>query len=426
MDIQKAKNIYIVGAGGIGLSALANLLHHQGKIISGSEIVKSEITEHLESKGIEINDQQIQDNITNHIDILIYTAAVDETNPEIIKAKELGIEILSYPEALGQFSNDYTLIAISGTHGKSTVTAMLSKILIEANLDPTIVIGTKTKELNSQNYRLGKSKLMLIEACEYKGSFLNFSPDILVINNLEADHLDHFKTEENYFKTFNKFLQNLKPNGTIIAPSNALEKLEIPKKAKTIHWNKTDTFDLQIPGKFNQENAQSAQLVSRLLDISDSNIKDSLKDFSGSWRRMEIKETKYTKTIFIDDYAHHPTEIKATLKAIRSVNPNKKILAIFQPHQFSRTQYFLNDFAKSFKNCNTVIIPNIYKVRDSQTDISAVSADILVDMINQSSKNALRLNGLEKTAQFIQNNHSDYDIIITMGAGDITNIYDYL
>ncbi len=425
MNWENIKNIYFVGLGGIGISALANILLEKGYNISGSEIVPSEITERLESKQVKINTDQNNSNITKEIDLLIYTAAVDISHPELQAAKELSIPIMSYPQALGEFSKNYKLLAISGTHGKSTVTAMLSKILIETNFDPNVVIGTKTQELNGTNFRVGSSEYLIIEACEYKDSFLNFHPDILVINNLEPDHLDHFKTAENYYKTFQDITQNIKPNGTLIAPEDVIQKIKPKNDTKVVSWKEPKLFELKIPGKFNQENAQNAFLASQALNVDPDKAKQSLGHYNGSWRRLEYKQTKFKNTIFIDDYAHHPTEIKATLQALRNKYPNKKLLTVFQPHQFNRTKHFLKGFAESFANTNQVIIPDIYQVRDTAKDIQEVSAKILVDKINHNSKNALHIEGLKKTAEYIKENHTKYDIIITMGAGNITDIYEY-
>jgi len=426
MSLKKYKNVYFIGIGGIGISALANILFEKGHTIKGSELIKSKITENLEKKGVKIKYEQTKENIEKlKSSLIIYTTAIDENHPEIKQAIKQGFITMSYPKALGEFAKDYTLIAISGTHGKSTITAMISKIFIEANLDPTIVIGTKTKELNGENFRVGNSKYLIIEACEYKESFLNFHPNYLIINNIEADHLDYFKNEENYFETFNKFLKNLKTGGTLIISENDLKKIKTPNNINIEYWKKEKKLKLKIPGKFNQENATSAYILAKSFNINENQIIKSLENFEGSWRRMEIKKTKFKNKIFIDDYAHHPTEIKVTLKAIKEKYSKKKTICIFQPHQYNRTKHFLKEFAKSFKDTDLVIIPGIYKVRDNDEDIKEVNGEKLAQEINKISKNAIFIDGIENSAEYIKNNIKKFEIVVTMGAGNITEIYKY-
>jgi UDP-N-acetylmuramate--alanine ligase len=397
-----AKNIHIIGIGGIGTSSLAQIFSERGNVISGSDNKKSDITEELEKNKIKVFYNQKKENINKNLDLVIFSPAIPENNEELKEAKKLGIKTLSYPEALGGFSKDFFTIAVAGTHGKSTTTAMLAVIAKNAGLDPTVVVGTKVKEFAEQNFLSGNSKLLIIEACEYKRSFLNFHPDILIITNTELDHLDYYKNEADYLSAF-ETLEN--------QSKKIIKNIEVEKRYK-----------LKSPGDFNQENANNAALAAKELKISDEEIKNSLENFQGIWRRMEKKETKFENTIFIDDYAHHPTEIKVTLDAIREKNPDSKILCVFQPHQYSRTAMLLDKFANSFFSADKVIIPNIYQVRDSEEDLKRVSVDKLIDAIkNTEAKNG---KSLKETAEYIRNYHQEYDIVVTMGAGDITSIYD--
>lgn len=424
MEILKSKKIYICGIGGIGLSALARILNEKGIKIYGSDQTKSDLTKELEKENIKIYYEHNEKNIPEDIDLFLYSTAIPESNSERKYAEQLKIPTLTYAEALGNLSKNYKLIAVAGTHGKSTTTAMISLILKSAKIDPTIVIGTLLKELNNKNYQLGKSDIMLIEACEYKDAFLNYNPEILVLTTIEADHLDYFKTEENYFKSFENFIKKVPENGYIIY--NPLDentkKIIKSSKANKIPWTE-ENIHPKVPGNFNVQNANAALKVAEILKIDKNTAEESIKNFSGTWRRMEIKETSLKGPIFIDDYGHHPTEIQLTLDAIRKTHPKAKILCIFQPHQYNRTKEILNGFAKSFTKVNQVIIPDIYEVRDSEEDKKLVSREILVNEINKVSNNAISGKSLDNTIQIIKSEFQNWDIIITMGAGNINNIY---
>lgn len=448
MDILKIKKAHFIGLGGIGVSALASVLYYKGITISGSDNVESDITDEFKKKGIKFFNKQSEKNINKNLDIVIYSPAITKDNPELKEAIKLKIKCLSYPEALGQLTKKYHTIAICGTHGKSTTTAMLADILTNAKKDPTVVIGTKMKEFGNKNYRIGKSKYLLIEACEYKESFLNFSPKTIIITNIEADHLDYYKNLKNYIKAFELFAKKPAKSGKIIFDKNDKNSLLAIKnsKSKKISLSEKDknsnfqlsknilknkdtklTLTPSVPGSFNIKNAAMAAIVALDLGIDNHTIESSIKAFKGSWRRLEVRKVKNISTMFIDDYGHHPTEIKVTLHAIREKFKHSKILCIFQPHQYSRTKFFLKEFGKSFNEVNEVIIPNIYKVRDSEKDIKSTSREMLIKEIQKNNKNVLsEVEGLENTVEYIKKNHKKYDIIVTMGAGDIENIYKML
>ncbi len=427
MNLKKSHFIHIVGIGGIGASSIAQILNAKGKKISGSDMAGSEITKSLIASDIKVTIGHNEKNIPNKCDLIIYSPAIPSSNPELKKGRKRKIPALTYPQALGQLSEDYFTIAISGTHGKSTTTAMAAIMLQKAGLDPTVIIGTKIKQFKNRNYKVGNSDILLVEACEYKRSFLSLRPDILVITNLEADHLDYYKGLKDYESAFMSLIKKVPKDGFVIANKDN-SKITSSAKATVILWDKKTVKkrELLVPGEFNRENATSAAMVGQILGLPDNKIDSGLKSFKGTWRRMEHKKKKGYNCILIDDYGHHPTEIQATLGALREKYPKKKILTIFQPHQYSRTAVLLKDFAKSFKNTDKVIIPNIYKVRDTEADLQKVSTDKLVTAINEHSKNARNGNGLKATAKYIKENHKKYDIIITMGAGDITSIYKML
>lgn len=447
MLIEKFKRIHFVGIGGIGTSSLAQILHHQGKKISGSDLTKSEITKSLKLSAIKIFIGHNESNINKNHQLVIYSPAIPPNNPELQKAKNLKIPIISYPEALGEITKNYYTIAISGTHGKSTVTALIALILEKAGLDPTVVIGTKLKEFKNQNYRVGKSNYLVIEACEYRESFLHFHPNILIITNIEAEHLDYYKNLKKYKEAFIKLGKKIPHDGTIILnfddkisatmKKNFKAQLQIFSSKKKTDWKLIDhqlkykkEFSInlhpQIPGDFNLSNAGFAAIAGTTLNIPIKTIEKAIASYKGSWRRMEYKKIPKYKCQFIDDYGHHPTEIKLTLKAIREKHPQARILCVFQPHQYSRTYLLLKEFAKAFNHADEVIIPNIYKVRDSEKDIQKISTEALVKAIANFHKKVYYCNGLKKTAAYIKKNCKRFDVIVTMGAGDIGKIYKML
>ncbi|MBI4232422.1 UDP-N-acetylmuramate--L-alanine ligase [Candidatus Peregrinibacteria bacterium] len=420
------KNIHFIGIGGIGTSALAQIFNKQGHKISGSDQNCSAITNSLKRAGVKVSIGHSAQNIKKSHDLVIYSPAIPTNNPELQAAKKLKIKCQSYPEALGDLTKNYYTIAIAGTHGKSTTTAMTALAL--KKLDPTVVIGTKVPQFRNRNYRVGKSKYLIIEACEYRESFTHFHPNLLIITNIEAEHLDYFKNLTNYKKTFEKLVQKVPKDGQIIINGNDKNSVEVSKKAKckVIKWQTPISLKLRVPGKFNLENASSAYKAAIELKLKPKEIKQSLENFKGTWRRMEKKVTKLANLEFIDDYGHHPTEIKVTLKAIRETHQRAKILCVFQPHQYSRTKHLLKDFGAAFKSVNQVIIPNIYRVRDSEEDLKSVSTDDLVKEIKKSGTDAKNGEGLKNTANYIRSNQKQYNLVVTMGAGDISKIYKYL
>ena len=428
MTLLDKKYFHIIGIGGIGVSSLAQILHAKGKIISGSDNYTSDLTNGLKKTGIKVFENHDAKNITKKHQLIIYSPAIPSNNPELQKAKELNIKCLSYPEALGELSKEYFTIAIAGTHGKSTTTAMTALILTAGKIDPTVVIGTKLREFKNKNFRVGKSKYLVIEACEYRRSFLNFKPDILVITNIEAEHLDYYKDLEDYQKAFHELAVKVPKNGYIIV-NNEEKNLEPILKncpAKIIKWEEKVKAKPGIPGEFNLNNATNAATVGELLNIPEKSIRQAIEKYQGSWRRMDYKKKKLGKTQFIDDYGHHPTEVRVTLSAIREKHPEAKILCVFQPHQHSRTKMLLKEFGHAFNSVDQVIIPNIYQVRDSEEVVKSINVDDLVNEIKNHQPHVKNGKNLEETAKYVKANHSKYNIIVTMGAGDISKIYKLL
>lgn len=414
--------IHLIGIGGIGVSALAQYYLAKGNEVSGSDLTQSQITEDLKNKGAVVF---IGPNSAENIkdcDLVVHSPAVKENNPELIEAERRGIKILSYPKALGELTKEYTTIAVSGTHGKSTTTAMISLILIEAGLDPTVVVGTRLKEFNDSNFRMGKSEYLVIEACEHEAAFLNYWPKIIVVTNIEEDHLDFYINLENIKKAFNEFVSHLKSDGVLIKTKETI----IDSDKKTINYSLEDKKEIEklkeiikIPGEHNILDALAALKVARVLNIKDDISFKALSKYAGSWRRFE--ETQLPGFILIDDYGHHPTEILATLKGAREKYPNKKIFCVFQPHQYQRTYLLFDDFVKAFKEViekklvDKLFLIDIYDVagRESKEAKEKVSSKKLAEAIgnaNYVSKEDLlkELNGGE--------------VMIFMGAGDIYNL----
>lgn len=424
MNISEAKTIHFVGIGGIGTSALASILQKRGAKISGSDTVPSDLTKAFRNAKIFYKHQA--SNLPKNCDLVIYSPAIHKDNPELVAARKHKIKTLTYPQALGELSSHYKLIAVAGSHGKSTTTAITSLILEHAGLDPTVVIGTKIREFNG-NFRVGKSEYMVVEACEYKRSFINFAPYISIITNVETDHLDYFKDEADYVHAFHE-LATKTTHAVIIDPTdkNSVKAVKgIKAKVIKLPLKANPRIKPGVIGAFNIKNATFAALAAKELKVPARSYEKTIRDFHGTWRRLEHKKT-HLSTPFIDDYAHHPTEIVATLTAIRQAYPRARILCVFQPHQYNRTHHFLKEFGASFGKVDEVIVPNIYEVRDSARDTKQVSTDDLVREIASHGTPASNGGGLKKTAQYLRAHHKEYDLIVTMGAGDIDGIYAYL
>lgn len=398
--------IHLIGVGGIGVSALAQYYLSQGHQVSGSDLVASEITEFLKKKGVSFS-------IPENPDLVVYSPAVKKENPELKKFLDLKIKCQSYPKALGDLTKQYYTIAVAGAHGKSTTTAMLALALTKAGLDPTVIVGTKIKEFGDSNFRLGNSKYLVIEACEYDSSFLHYLPKIIVITNIDKEHLDYFKTFTNVKKAFKDFIAKLPADGFLVFNKKTSIKQKEAREIKKI---------LKVPGEHNVFNALNVLAVCRYLGIDDQITKNSLAEFNGTWRRFEIKKGFVNKkeVTIISDYAHHPNEILATLKAVREKYRKETIWCIFQPHQHQRTYYLFNDFVKVFKSVkiNKVVITDIYDV--AGREVQKINRDVnslkLVQKIKKANVAYLPVDTAEK---YIKDNIKEGDVLVIMGAGDI-------
>ncbi len=416
---------HCVGIGGIGMSALAQYLRDQGVVVTGSDRERTPVTELLERKGISVMVPQRSDNVPADTDAVIYSDAVPENNPERVRAAELDIPQDSYFSMLGKISAPMRTIAVAGTHGKTTTTGMLAKILIDAGESPTVIVGSIMKDFGS-NYVAGNSDLFIVEACEYRDHLLELSPEILVITNLEWDHTDYFPSLEALQESFKKALAKVPEQGAIVTnPTHPnIAAILQSTRARIIDYTKEPAYGLQLPGMFNVENARAAAAAARLVStpITDAAIARSLAAFQGAWRRFEYKGKTKNGAIVYDDYAHHPTAIKGTLAALRARTAGKVFVA-FHPHLYSRTRDLFEAFSESFKDADKVFLAPIYAAREK--DDGSVSSEILAERIRAHGVDAVALGSFDALFAALADAKPG-DTIMTMGAGDIYKLADRL
>lgn len=384
------------------MSGLARLLKAQEKEVLGSDAHDSTTIEELRAEGFEIFIGQKAEQVPEDADFVIYSEAIPENNPELVQAMDLDIPTLTYFEALGKFTEDYRVVAVAGTHGKTTTVAMLSLILERAGMDPTVLVGSKLKEFGNRNVRIGGGELFVVEACEYRRNFMSLKPALLGITNIELDHVDYFHSQEDYERAFEELASQ---SEEVLWPDDVSEY----------------EGEVGVPGQHNLMNAGMAAALARRLGAPEYAIAEALKEYGGAWRRFEYRGTSCGALIY-DDYAHHPSEIMATLEGAREKHPEARIVAVFQPHQYSRTAALLDAFAEAFEDADEVIIPNIYEARDTDADKHAVSAEDLVDAISGYHDEARFGEGLEKTAEYLLETLQEGDLVLIMGAGDVNQM----
>jgi len=415
--MEKPKHIHIIGVGGIGTSALAQYYKAKGNIVSGSDASRSEITDFLKTQGINIHIGEDAENVRG-ANLVIHSAAVKEGNTEYDAAKADRIPTKLYAEAMGEITDNYTLIAISGSHGKSTTTSMVAKIMIDAGLDPTVIVGTKMHELNGNNFRMGQSEFFILEADDYNRHFHNYRPTVSVVTNVDREHLDIYGDLDGVKEAFSKFLENTRSGGTIIANGQDKNTVDVIKdtdllKHRVILYNEADLarHELGVPGEHNQSNAEAAYWVGEVLGIKKDSIINSLRGFRGSWRRLEeIQPGVYT------DYAHHPTEIKATLKALKDANPEKTLVCVFQPHQRDRLSKLFDEFADSFESADELYLIPLYSVRGRDDGLGKDSQQ-LAELIKKPQ--ATYESNFDRAFDIAKSKFDNDHIVVFMGAGDI-------
>lgn len=458
IDFENPVHVFFIGIGGISMSGLAEILLSEGFKVSGSDRQRSSLTETLTGKGAAVYYGHSRENLNPLPDLIVYTnGAIKDDNPELAAGRELNIPILTRAQLLGQLMNNYkTPIAVSGTHGKTTTTSMLSAILLKAGTDPTLSIGGIFKEIGG-NFRLGKSGYFVTEACEYTNSFLSLFPKIGIILNIEEDHLDFFKDINdirNSFRQFAKLLPSASDGGALIINGDIsnLEEITSSLSCRVITYGMSSgcdyvpadiTYDefghpsftiikagakdnepyfLRVPGLYNVQNACAAIAAAEFLGIENNIIRKALSDFSGTDRRFEYKGEVNGFSI-IDDYAHHPTEITTTLRAAQNY-PHQKLWCVFQPHTYSRTKAFMDGFARALTLADRVVLTDIYAAREKDT--LGISSRDLQAAIQKLGGQCDYFSSFEEAEKFLLENCINGDLLITMGAGDVHKIGESL
>ncbi len=453
IDFNKPQHIHFIGIGGISMSGLAEILLGAGFTVSGSDAKASDLTAHLERAGAKVFYGQCADNISADYDCVVYTAAIRADNPEYARCVELGLEMLTRAELLGQIMKNYkTAIAVSGTHGKTTTTSMISSVLLAANTDPTISVGGILDAIGG-NIRVGRSETFITEACEYTNSFLSFYPTMSIILNIEEDHMDFFKDLDDILNSFRLFAQKLPEDGVLIINKEIknYEKVTEGLTCEVITYGMDDTCDyypvnisyndqacgqfdvmyhgeclghvvLNVTGEHNVSNALSAIAAARYLHIPMDRILIGLSNFNGTKRRFQYKGLLNGVTI-IDDYAHHPTEIRATLESAKNY-PHREIWCVFQPHTYTRTKAFFHEFAESLSLADHVVMADIFPARE--TDTLGMSSELLKKEIEALGADAYYFPSFTEIEEFLKSHCVHGDLLITMGAGDVVNIGENL
>jgi UDP-N-acetylmuramate--alanine ligase len=467
------KKVYFIGIGGIGMSALARWFKSQKWAVFGSDSAGGSWIRELQKDGLYVKIGHKKGHINPKIGLVIYNQAIPKANPELREAKRLGIPTLSYPEMLGALTRHYTTFAVAGAHGKSTTTSLLSLVLAKAGLDPTVIVGTKLKEFGNRNFRAGKSKNLVIEADEFKGAFWHYSPTYAIVTNIDREHLDFYKNLSNVKKSFLKFIGNIqtggilivnKDNENLLALNRQIQKIAKRKKFKVIWYSVMMRHNtcrqiknvLKVPGAHNVSNALAVYTLARELGINEKTILRALGDYHGAWRRFEYRGTLNVKgqkldvrcPVF-DDYAHHPTEIKATLQAFREKYPNHHLICVFQPHQAKRLKVLFKDFINAFDDADYLILLPVYQVAGRDKVDSRFTSELLARKIAfRNSKLGIRnsvkhipysiyLSNPQKLSEIIKKiirNHSRHShkfvdshyVLVMMGAGDIVNFTNNL
>ncbi|MCA9360653.1 UDP-N-acetylmuramate--L-alanine ligase, partial [Candidatus Kaiserbacteria bacterium] len=415
--IDKISRIHFIGIGGIGMSALARHFLTEKKKVSGSDRTLSLITKELAKEGVQIFAEQVAENITKDIELVIYTEAVNKTTEgyrELKKAKELKIPTVNLFEAEGLAFNPYYLIAITGTHGKTTTTAMLTDIFEALDKDPTAIIGSLRAKTKS-NYRAGKSKYAIVEACEYKRDFLHLKPDILVITNVEYEHVDYYKDLADVQSAFRQLAEQVNEGGVVIANTSDANVAPILKDLSVPVVNYLDILDLDLelkqPGFHNRLNAAAASAVARHEKLDLEKAKAALMNFTGTWRRFEYKGELNGAPVY-DDYGHHPTEIRATISAARELYPDKKLTIVFQPHTYTRTKQLFDEFAKAVGLADAVLFLPIYSAREE--NVSGVTSRELSVKSLEFTSNSSYADSFESAEKLLRQKISDEDVVVVM------------
>ena len=450
INLSEYRRVHCIGIGGIGLSAVAEIFMSRGFEVSGSDMRESEITENLMAKGAKVFLGHRSKNVED-VDIVVYTVAVGDDNPELVRARELGIPTITRAQALGALMREYEKsIAISGTHGKTTTTSMISLILKDSDREPTILVGGNLDEIGGNCY-VGGREYFVTEACEYRDSFLELQPNIEIILNIDSDHLDYFENVEHIARSFEKFSRLVPENGVVIAyDANPFVRSIIEGLPNAITFGlsgdndyyasnisfdaegmpgfdvnhggeKLGSINLSVPGEHNILNALAAFACAHIMGVDVQDIVNTLNNYHGIHRRFDILGRTRTNIKIIDDYAHHPTEIKATLSAVKNMK-HEKLWCLFQPHTYTRTMALMDDFATAFDNADAIVLAEIYAAREK--NIYKISSRTLAQKILEHTpdKEIYYIEDFQEMANFVYKNSGDGDLVLTMGAGDIYKV----
>ena len=474
------RQIHFVGIGGCGMNGLARMAQHFGAVCSGSDPAGGPTITALQQEGIMVTEEQTADTVPYHCDLLVYSAAIRHDQPELAEARRRRIPVLKYAEMLGRLMVDRIGVAIAGTHGKSTTTSILSHILLCANLDPSFIVGARCTQIGGGS-RVGHSDILVAEACEYERSFHYLQPTHGLILNIEVDHLDCYSSMDEIVEAFATFAQKIPLHGQLLIHHEMPHRLSVAAglgcKVETIGFDPQSDWRVQyesrdstqsrpraclrhngdivvswncpMPGEHMAYNAAAAAVIAHHLDVPWPVIRDAIESFQGLDRRMQVigaigthvntglatdsindrsNEVCLTEDAItiVDDYGHHPTEIAATLRALRQHYQPRRLICVFQPHQHSRTRFLMEEFATSFGEADMVIVPEIYFVRDSDTERHAVTATDLVRRLRERGVRAWHLSPFEAIVEHLQVIGAPTDLIVTMGAGDVWKIAQQL
>lgn len=418
----------MVGIAGIGMSALAQLYATRGYTVQGSDRSNSRVTTLLAQRGIVVFTGHDAAHVPEEASCVVFSDAVPEDNPERVRARELGIRELSYFEALGEATKEGASIVVSGTHGKTTTTAMLAKILIDADKEPTVIAGSILSEYGS-NFVAGKPDLFVIEGCEYRRHFLHLHPTILVINNIELDHTDYYKDIADMQDAFRSAVALLPKNGVMVTNTDASTITPVVEGAHTrvVAYQHATVPQLQVPGIFNGENAQAAKTAALVYDSSldPSLIDSSLASFTGTWRRFEYKGTMAGGAVVYDDYAHHPTAVQSTVDMVRTEFPGKRIVVVFHPHLYTRTRDCMDGFVEALSRADEVLLAPIYPAREAP--IPGITSEVLAERVHAQGTPAHAFASLKAIDEYMQHHphlSTTDTIVMLMGAGDVYTLAD--
>ncbi len=440
------RRVHFVGIGGCGMSGLARIARQRGAVCTGSDLAASETTRRLIAEGIAVTHEQHAGSVPDGCDLLVISAAIRPDHPELVAARRRGVEVLKYAELLGRLMSASRGVAVAGTHGKSTTTSLLSHVLITAGLDPSFIVGANCPQIGG-GARVGGGDLLVAEACEYDRSFHNFHPAHAVILNLEADHLDLYRSLDEIVEAFAVFARQVRPEGSLLIQHEMPQRLAVvaglgcavetigyaPQadwrvrvEGRSVELHGPDADDRcawrnPLAGEHMAYNAAAAAVLAHRVGVPWDRVGPAIESFQGLDRRMQTLGRHAGVTV-VDDYGHHPTEIDTTLRALRQAHQPARLICVFQPHQHSRTRFFLDEFAASFGEADLVLVPDIYFVRDSENERQAVTADDLVQRLRRRGVEAIHLAAFEAIVEHLQTVTHPGDLVVTMGAGDVWKI----